>query len=162
MRSKIKAKGCLRLPSAISKLKEDGLWYRPGIRLLGVTYSLALDPKRECCLPGCSELMQLPQGLCSAGFQETLGQKLKEEKKLTAESAGVFNVMSGTSPPTGRLLQEMPFPLPGNKGVENFWAAAVSIKQCLISNRNALQPGEAAGWPVGMLESNGSRGIPNT
>lgn len=49
-----------------------------------------------------------------------MGQKLKEEKQHPAEGAGEFNVMSRTSPPTSSALQEMPFSLPGNKGVENF------------------------------------------
>lgn len=36
------------------------------------------------------------------------------------ESSSVFNVKSGTSPPTCKPPQETQFPLPGNKGVENF------------------------------------------
>jgi hypothetical protein len=68
----------------------------------------------------------------------------EEEKKFATESWGVFNTMSGTSPPTHHPLPEMPFPLPGNKGVENFRAAAKCIKpESLIGNRKTWQLREA-------------------
>lgn len=53
-----------------SQVEERWIVVSPETRFLGVPYSLALDPKQEPCLPDCSELAQLPYGLCSARFQE--------------------------------------------------------------------------------------------
>lgn len=56
------------------------------------------------------------------------GVKTEGEREASACKCGAFLVTSGVSPPTRRPLQEMPFPLPGNKGVEDFWAAAMPIR----------------------------------